>query len=60
MGFIWWIIISALTIVPLWRLMPKFRLPEMAALICIIPFGVLILLWVMAFRDDIKVPGVDK
>jgi membrane protein implicated in regulation of membrane protease activity len=52
-GFIWLIIVAALVIVPLWRLLPKFGIPSWVSLVAIVPFGVIILLWVMAFRDRV-------
>jgi hypothetical protein len=56
----WYIIFAVLFIVPLWQIVPKFRLPQWTALIVIIPFGIFVLLWVMAFRDKVKIPGIDK
>ena len=52
-GLLWLIIVAALVIVPLWRLLPKFGIPSWVSLVAIIPFGVIILLWVMAFRDRV-------
>ncbi len=52
-GMIFALILAALTIIPLWRLLPKFGIPSWVALIAIIPLGVIILLWVMAFRDKL-------
>jgi len=55
-----YIIFAVLFVVPLWHLVPKFNLPQWFALIAIVPFGVFVVLWVMAFRDKIKLPGIDK
>ncbi len=60
MGGLAYIVVTAPTVIPLWRLMPNFRLPEWAALLGLISFGVRVLLWVMAFRDRVRIPGVDK
>lgn len=56
----WYVICALLFLVPLWKLVPNYRLPQWTALIAIVPFGVFVLLWVMAFRDKITLPGIDK
>jgi len=33
--------------------LPQFRIPSWVSLVAIIPFGVIVLLWVMAFRDKL-------
>ena len=52
-GVLVMLILAALTIIPLWRLLPQFRIPSWVSLVAIIPFGVIVLLWVMAFRDKL-------
>ena len=52
MGLIWTLIFSALTVIPFWRLLPKYGFSEKLALLAIIPVGALILLWMIAFRDE--------
>ena len=49
---IWWFIISAITVIPFWRLLPRFGIPAPVALVAIIPLGALVLLYIMAFKDD--------
>ncbi len=44
------LIVLALIIVPFWKLLPRSGIPAPVALVSIIPFGALILLWVMAFK----------
>lgn len=56
-GFLWYLVFAALVIVPLWRLLPKFGIPNWVALAALIPFGVLVLLWVMAFKDELGGKG---
>lgn len=56
---IWYLIFAALFIVPLWKLVPDYRLPQWSALIVLVPLGIFVLLWVMAFRDKVKIPGID-
>lgn len=50
-GLIVMLILAALVVIPFWRLLPKFGIPNWVALAAIIPLGALVLLWVMAFRD---------
>ncbi len=52
-GVILMLVFAALTIIPLWRILPQFRIPGWVSLVAIIPFGVIVLLWVMAFRDKL-------
>jgi len=47
------LIFAALVVVPFWRLLPQFGIPNWVSLVAIIPLGALILLWVMAFRDKL-------
>lgn len=52
-GLLWLLIFAVLVVIPFWRLLPKFGIPNWVALVSIIPLGALILLWVMAFRDKL-------
>ncbi|WP_296762017.1 hypothetical protein [Sediminimonas sp.] len=52
-GLIWFIVFAALIVIPFWRLLPKFGIPNWVALLSIIPLVALILLWVIAFKDKI-------
>ncbi len=54
-----YLIMGALTFVPFWFFLPKFRLPAWFAIFSLTPFTVIPLLWVMAFRDKIKIPVLD-
>jgi uncharacterized membrane protein len=40
----------ALTIVPMWKLCERGGIAPAWSLVCIIPFGLIVLLWVLAFR----------
>lgn len=53
-GLIWFIIFAALVVIPFWRLLPRFGIPNWVAVFAIIPIGALILLWIMAFKDDLS------
>ncbi|KDB02952.1 NADH dehydrogenase subunit C [Defluviimonas sp. 20V17] len=50
-GLLWLVIYAALVIVPFWRLLPRFGMPNWVSLVSVIPLGALILLWIMAFKD---------
>mgnify|MGYP000674428381 CR=1 FL=1 len=52
-GLIWLLIAGALVVVPFWRLLPRFGIPNWVAIFAVIPLVALILLWVMAFKDQI-------
>jgi len=50
MEFLWWLIITALSIIPMLKLLPHFGIAKQWAAACIIPFGALALLWWMAMK----------
>lgn len=50
MGFLWWIIVSAITIIPLRTLLPHFGIDKNWAFAAVIPFALLIMLWLMAAK----------
>jgi len=52
-GLLVMLIFAVLVIIPFWKLLPKFGIPNWVSLVSIIPLGALILLWVMAFRDKL-------
>ncbi len=52
-GFLWLLVIGALVVIPFWKLLPRFGIPNWVALFAIFPLVALILLWVMAFKDQI-------
>jgi hypothetical protein len=45
-----WIIFTVLTIIPMLKLLPHFGIYKWWSLACIVPFGVLVLLWIMAMK----------
>jgi len=47
-------IFAALIVIPFWRILPKFGIPNWVALFAIVPLVALILLWIMAFKDDLS------
>ena len=52
-GFLMMLVIGALIVVPFWRLLPRFGIPNWVAILAIFPLVALILLWSMAFKDQI-------
>ena len=50
MELFWWLVIAALTIVPLMKLLPHFGIEKMWAFIALIPVGAAVLLWMMAMK----------
>jgi len=50
-GVTWGLIFAVLLVVPFWRLLPRYGIPNWVALVAIIPLGAVVLLWVIAFKD---------
>lgn len=44
--------IAALVITPFWRLLKRAGLPPWLAIFSVIPLGAIVLLWVLAFRQE--------
>lgn len=51
-GFLWFVVIGVLIVVPFWKLLPRYGLPSWAALLTIFPLVALVFLWIMAFKSD--------
>jgi len=51
--FLWWLITAALLVVPFWRILPRHGIPNWVALAAVFPLFALVLLWVVAFKDDL-------
>jgi hypothetical protein len=56
-GLIMILIMAVLLIVPFWRLLPRFGIPNWVGIFAIIPLVALILLWIMAFKDKLDEAG---
>ncbi|WP_168184058.1 hypothetical protein [Pseudoruegeria sp. SK021] len=52
MGVLWFLLIGALTVYPLFKLLPKYKLNPWWSVVAILPVGLIILLWMMAARAD--------
>jgi hypothetical protein len=44
------LVVAALTVVPTWRLCERGGIAPAWALVCVVPLGLIVLLWVLAFR----------
>jgi len=51
-GLLWFVIFAALVVIPFWRILPRSGIPAWVSLFAVIPFVALILLWVVAFKDQ--------
>ncbi|MFZ5708570.1 MAG: hypothetical protein ACOY4T_02620 [Pseudomonadota bacterium] len=51
------LIVGALLVVPFWRLLPRHGIPNWVSLVAIFPPAALILLWVIAFKDQFDGDG---
>jgi len=45
-----WLVIAALTIIPMFKLLPHFGISAYWAFVCVIPIGTIALLWFMALK----------
>lgn len=50
---LWGLIIAALIVVPFWKLLPRYGISKYFAFLAIFPAIALILLWIIAFKDDV-------
>ena len=59
-GIFWLLIMGALLIVPFWKILPRHGMPSWLAIFAVFPLFALILLWVVAFKDQILPDGGDR
>jgi len=52
MQILLFVVLGALTVVPLFKLLPQFGIHPWWALAALIPLGLIVLLWVMAARVE--------
>lgn len=50
MGGVWWLIMSALTAIPMLKLLPHFGINKYWAAACLVPLGPVALLWWMGLK----------
>lgn len=53
-SLLWFLLIGVLIVIPFWKLLPKYGMSQYFALLAIIPAIALVLLWIIAFKDDIE------
>lgn len=53
-GWLWLIIVGALVIIPFWKILPRYGISKYFALLTIFPAIALVLLWIIAFKDDVE------
>ena len=52
---LWYVIGTLLLVVPFWKILPRYGVSKYFSLmIGIVPAVAVILLWVIAFRDDVE------
>jgi hypothetical protein len=52
MQMLWFLLLSALTIVPLFKLLPRYDMNPWLALTAVFLPGLIVLLWIMAARAE--------
>ncbi|RVT84572.1 hypothetical protein DXV76_09535 [Rhodobacteraceae bacterium CCMM004] len=53
-GIVWYILVAAAVVVPFWKILPRHGIAAPYALLAAIPVGAVILLWIVAFRDEFR------
>jgi hypothetical protein len=56
-GFLALVIGAVLLVVPFWKLLPRYGISQYVAILAVIPVVALILLWIIAFKDDFEGSG---
>ncbi|MDJ0638732.1 MAG: hypothetical protein QNJ20_07860 [Paracoccaceae bacterium] len=56
-NLIWFLIVAVLVVVPFWKLLPRYGISPYFALLAVIPAIALVLLWIIAFKDEIDGRG---
>lgn len=55
--FSYWLIASLALGIPLWKLLPRYGMSKYFAIMCIVPAVGIIMLWLIAFKDDLEGTG---
>jgi hypothetical protein len=53
-GLIWALVVAILVIVPFWKILPRYGISKYFAILTVIPAIALVLLWIIAFKDDVE------
>jgi Na+/melibiose symporter-like transporter len=56
MEFIFAVVVMAVTIIPMFKLLPSYGINPYWSLVCITALGLIVLLWIMASRVDERRP----
>jgi hypothetical protein len=56
-GIIWVLVVAVLVIVPFWKILPRYGISKYFAVLTVIPAIALVLLWIIAFKDDVERSG---
>lgn len=52
---LWYVIAAAALVVPFWKILPRYGISKYFSLmIAIVPAVAVVLLWIIAFKDDIE------
>lgn len=51
-GILWIALWAVLIVVPFWKILPRHGITPWFALLAVLPVGAIILLWIVAFRDQ--------
>ena len=52
-SLLWVLVIAVLVVVPFWKILPRYGITKDCALFAVIPAIALVLLWIIAFKDDL-------
>lgn len=52
-NLLWLLVIGVLIVVPFWKLLPRYGISKYFSLLAVLPAIALVMLWIMAFKDDI-------
>jgi len=50
-------LIGALVVIPFWKLLPRYGLSKYYAVLAVMPAIALVLLWIIAFKEDVDGAG---
>ena len=57
-GVLWYLIVAVLIAVPFWKLLPRYGMSKYFAILAgALPAVALVLLWIIAFKDDLEGSG---
>lgn len=56
-GGFWFLIVAVLLVVPFWRILPRYGIHQYWSLLAALPAVAVILLWIIAFKDEAEGQG---